>query len=61
LAPPLKNINGGEHKIKKSSMQRYRVSCSGKTVKLLKKYNGMNYYVPVQQDEVPSYKKQRDE
>jgi len=23
--------------------------------------NKMNYYVPVQQDEVPSYKKQRDE
>jgi len=23
--------------------------------------NGMNYYVPVQQDEAPSYKKQPDE
>jgi len=23
--------------------------------------NRMNYYVPVQQDEAPSYKKQRDE
>jgi len=23
--------------------------------------NGMNYYVPVQQDEASSYKKQRDE
>jgi len=23
--------------------------------------NGMNYYVPVQQDEAPSYKKQRNE
>jgi len=62
LVPPLKNISGGEHRIKRAlSNVTASVAQEKRIVKLLKMDNGMNYYVPVQQDEAPSYKKQRDE
>jgi len=61
LVPPLK-ISGGEHKIKRAlSNVTASVAQEKQIVKLLKMDNRMNYYVPVQQDEAPSYKKQRDE
>jgi len=62
LVPPLKYISGGEHKIKElCAMLPRSVALEKRIIKLLKMYNGMNYYVPVQQNEAPSYKKQRDE
>jgi len=58
LAPPLKNISGVEHKIKKSSTTLPR--------QLLRKNEALenvqrNELRSVQQDEASSYKKQCDE